>query len=129
MSSLVYPRGTDLRKLSVDLLWQVEWPTCMECSGPLSRIPRERPQVKNAGKCYINGNVAGTYQVNYVTVRIDLFCLFCGECYEAPWYFFYSLSDSKPQLVDNFWSMLEAPRLGLVRVNPKASRILEGVRL
>jgi len=128
MSALTYPRGTDLRELSLKLLLTADWPSCMECGGPLILTKNEHAEVKHAGRCSLGGNVPAA-EMKYVALGTEFVCNFCAEYHSISWYAFYSPDDNRYQLTDFFWAILKAPRIKKEKINRETYNLLCGMRV
>ena len=129
MSALTYPRGTDLRELSLKLLLTADWPSCMECGGPLILTKNEHAEVKHAGRCSLGGNVPAA-EMKYVALGTEFVCNFCAEYHNISWYFFYNrMEDGRHQLDSNFFVIIKATRINREYTNQNVMSLLRGMRI
>jgi hypothetical protein len=101
----------------------------MECGGPLMLPQHDRAEVKQAGKCSLEGN-AYNVGLRYVALGTEFFCNFCAEYHDISWYAFYNPADNdRYQLADFFWAVIKAPRIKKEKINRETYNLLRGMRL
>jgi hypothetical protein len=100
----------------------------MECGGPLMLPQHDRAEIKQAGKCQLEGN-AYSVGLQYVAMQTEFVCNFCAEHHDIGWYAFYCPDGDRYQLADFFWSVMKAPRIKVERLNQNTYKILRGMRL